>query len=435
MNFLKSIATIREYRKDPMAFIRGLHEKNGHRSYIKIFNRELLVLSHPDDILHVLKNNNGNYTKGRSTKALKSIVGNGLITSEGDFWRGQHRIIRPVMNMKSMMDFCPKIAETSETFFSELNDGKHNSLELMNKLTWRIILKTLFSQDSNQKLDSWLGDILFLLEEVTHRTRSIIPTPKWLPTERNIRFKEIIKKFDEFIYQLIAERRKGKAQRDLLQLLIDARDEEGRGVMSDTQIRDEALTFLFAGHETITNTMTWAMIILAQDKSYHQRLQDESSAYFENHDYEKLNASPWLSAAIDEVMRMYPPVWVFMREAIGHDQIGDLIINPKTNVVVAPFLAQNSKDFWSDPQKFYPERFLPENKKAIKAGSYFPFGLGPRACIGSYFAAFEAKIILATLIHQFDWSIDDQKSQTSSAGITLRPTNNIMMNVLRKKNA
>lgn len=432
MSILKSIATIREYRKDPMAFIKGLNEKNGHRSYVKIFHRELIVLSHPDDILHILKQNTANYTKGRSTKALKRIIGNGLITSEGNFWRNQHKLIRPVMNVKSIMDFCHSMDEVTAKFLKETPDGVHDSLELMNKLAWRIILKTLFGQESNEKLDSWLHDVLFLMDEIVRKTRAIVPFPNWLPTERNRKFKEVMTNFDEFIYGLIKERKEGKPRRDLLQLLIDARDEDGQGVMSDQQIRDEALTFLFAGHETITNSMTWALILLAQNQEYYSRLVQESDAFFKSKNFEELNNAPWISACLDEVMRLNPPVWVLMREAQGADQLGDLTINPKTNVVLAAFLTHNSKDFWEKPERFYPERFLPENKKSIKPGSYFPYGLGPRGCIGNYFATFESKIILAHLIRSFNWSIENKEVQTSSAGITHRPTNNIRMNFQRK---
>lgn len=432
MSLIESYRTLKEYRADPIAFVEKMHKIQGHRIHLKIFGKQLFIISHPEDVVHVLKDNNSAYTKGRTTKMLRTFLGNGLITNEGESWRKQHRLIRPVMNVKSIYDLAPKIHSTVQEFLPEISVNKEvNAFREMNRLTWRIILKTLFSLNVSTELDDWLEDIVDLMHIITSKTRSSIPIPFWIPTANHRRMKSIIKKFDETVYGLINERRKGEKKQDLLQLLIDSQ-EEGLREMTDHEIRDEVMTFMMAGHETITNSMSWTLKELAEHPEYRKHLQEEAADFFQDLNYEKLIASPWLSAVIDETMRIWPPVWVFMRQAEKEDKFGNLIVPPKANVVLAPYLSHRASDLWSDPLSFKPERFLPEEKKKIPQGAFYPFGLGPRACIGAYFAGMEAKIILASLVHNFDWSLVKKEKQLHDPGISLRPLNNIMMNFRRR---
>lgn len=431
MSLLKSYKTLKEYRRDPLGFIVKLFKENGHRSHLRIFGKELFIISDPKDVLYVLKTNNSAYTKGRTTKALRQFLGNGLITNEGESWRKQHRMIRPVMNPRSVVEIATKIFSTSMDFMPELSaSAQVDVLHEMNRLTWRIILRTLFSLERTKELDSWLHDILDLMRIITAKTRSSIPVPFWVPTSNHRRMKNIIRKFDEVVYGLIKERRAGGKKQDLLQLLIDSQ-EEGTSQMTDHEIRDEIMTFMMAGHETITNSMTWTMIELARNPHYIPRLREEVREFFHTQDYEKLNLSPWISAVVDESMRLWPPVWVFMRQAETEDKIGDWKIPPKANVVLAPFLTHRAPDLWNDPEKFFPERFLPEEKKQYAQGAFYPFGLGPRACIGAYFAGMEAKIILAVILHHYDWKLASDEPQMTEAGISLRAANNTSMSFRR----
>jgi cytochrome P450 len=427
MNLIQSYRTLKEYRSDPLGFVVKMHLLKGHRIHLKIFGKELFIISHPDDVLHVLKNNANSYTKGRTTKALRQFLGNGLITNEGSSWRKQHRFIRPMMNPKSILALAPKILATTSEFIPELCQKKNiDVFHEMNRLTWRIVLKALFSLEVSSEMDDWLEDILDLMRIITSTTRSSLPLPFWVPTKNHRRMKKILKKFDETVYRMIRDRRKASPQDDLLQLLIDTK-EEGLSQLSDLEIRDEIMTFMMAGHETITNSMTWTLIELAKNSAYIPKLREEALEFFQDKNFEALQNFPWHSAIMDEVMRLWPAVWVFMRQAQVEDRLGDVLIPPKANVVLAPYLSQRSQDFWKNPEVFYPERFLPENKKEIPSGAYYPFGMGPRACIGAYFATMEAKIILASLVHNFDWSIQDPAHQRHEAGISLRPLNNILM--------
>lgn len=427
MSLLKSYKTLKDYRSDPLGFIVRKHEEEGHRIFLNIFGKKVFIISHPQDVLHVLKTNHASYTKGRTTKALRQFLGSGLITNEGDSWRKQHRLIRPIMNPKSVYEIAPRILQTAVEFMPEIaKQDQVNALRELNRLTWRIILKSLFSEEITAELDDWLEDILELMRIITAKTRSSIPIPFWIPTSKNRRMRSIISKFDKHVYGLINDRRKGTRKHDLLQLLIDAQ-EEGTANMTDQEIRDEIMTFMMAGHETITNSMTWTIMEVARNPAYIPKLREESDLFFKNKNFEELASMPWHNAVIDEALRLWPPVWVFMRQAEVQDQIGDLFIPPKANVVLAPFLSQRAKDLWERPDEFVPERFLPEEKKKIVPGAFYPFGLGPRGCIGAYFAGMEARIILTTLVQHFDWEIINYEKQQNEAGISLRPVNNIFM--------
>lgn len=431
MNLLESYKTLKEYRADPLGFIIKMHKEKGHQIHLSIFGKELFIISKPEDVVHVLKTNANAYTKGRTTKALRQFLGNGLITNEGNSWRKQHRLIRPVMNPKSILEIAPKILATTSAFMPEIESKQTiDSFHEMNRLTWRIVLNTLFSLQVTTEMDDWLEDIIDLMRIITARTRSSIPLPFWIPVGDNLRMRNILRKFDETVYGIITERRKGPKKQDLLQLLIDP--QEGEAGMTDEEIRDEIMTFMMAGHETITNSMTWAMIELANNPSYIEKLREESDVFFKDQNFENLNNSPWHTAVFEESMRVWPAVWVFMREAEVADKLGDLDIPPKANVVLAPYLSHRSPDFWDEPEKFRPERFLPEARKKIPQGAYYPFGLGPRGCIGAYFAGMEAKIILAILVKNFDWDIVKREEQKTEAGISLRPTNNIVMSFRRR---
>lgn len=426
MSITESYRTLKEYRSDPLAFVKKVFKLNGHRTHLNIFGKQLFIISKPEDVLHVLKTNNNAYTKGRTTKALRQFLGNGLITNEGESWRKQHRLIRPVMNVKSIYEIAPKILSTAEEFVPILNSSNVDAFHEMNRLTWRIVLKTLFSLDINAELDDWLDDILDLMRIITKKTRSSLPIPFWVPVANHRRMKSIIRKFDSHVYALIQERRKGPPKADLLQLLIDSQ-EEGLVKMNDHEIRDEIMTFMMAGHETITNSMTWTLIELANNPEYITKLREEADRFHREKNFEALYNSPLHTAVLDEVMRLWPPVWVFMRQAEQPDKLGEMNIPPKANVVLAPILSHRAPDLWENPEKFHPERFLPEERKKIPQGAFYPFGLGPRACIGAYFAGMEAKIILSTLVHNYDWSILNPGEQKNEAGISLRPVSNTIM--------
>jgi cytochrome P450 len=203
------------------------------------------------------------------------------------------------MNPRSVFEIAPKIFSTAIEFIPQLDSRKSvDAFHEMNRLTWRIILKTLFSIETTPSMDAWLEDILDLMRIITSKTRSSVPLPFWVPTANHKRMRNIISKFDRTVYGLIEARRTGEKKQDLLQLLIDTQ-EEGVSKMTDHEIRDEIMTFMMAGHETITNSMTWTLMELANHPEYIEKLRAESELFFQNKNFEELNAMPWHTAVID----------------------------------------------------------------------------------------------------------------------------------------
>lgn len=430
MSFMRSYRTLKEYRRDPLGFFQKLFRENGHFSQLEIFGKKLFIVSDPEDVMHVLKGNHAAYSKGRTTKALQKFLGRGLITNDDpESWRKQHRLIRPIMNPRSVFEFAPRIHEVVEEFLPEMDRTPTvNAFHEMNRLTWRIVLRTLFSQKVTPEMDAWLDDVLELMEIITNKTRSALPLPSWVPTHDNRALKRSVAKFDDYVYGMIRSRRGGERKHDLIQLLIDASD-EGIANMSDLEIRDEVMTFLMAGHETITNSLSWLFVELARHPEVRPQLEPEAKAFIDSKNYEALHAAPWLSAAIDESMRLWPPVWVFMRQAEKEDTIRGVKIPVGANVVLGTILSHRAPDLWDEPEQFDPSRFI---GRKHNPGAYYPFGQGPRACIGATFAGVEAKIILALMVHHYTWEIIGPAPQESRAGITLRPTNNVIMKFRRR---
>lgn len=411
MNLKKSYNILKSYRNDPLRYLHSLQLSNGHRTHLNVFGKNLFIISDPEDVFYVLKTNDKNYSKGRSTQMFRSLLGNGLLTNEGSSWKEQHKLIRPMMNIKSMLNFIPRIESVVAEFLpAYMERSDMNAFQKMNLLTWSIALKTLFTEELTPELTEWLEDVQDLVGIITRRTRTSLPLPVWVPTADNRRLKKIIKRFDSHIYGMIEKRKTGEKKNDLLQHLINT------GTMSELQIRDEIMTFMMAGHETVTSSISWTLIELGKNPDYIKRIREElKQTSF-------MDAS-LLGAVIKEGLRVWPAIWVFMREAKDWDKIGDLAIPPKSNVVLSVYNSHHAKDIWANPDLFYPERFLQD--KEFHVGAFYPFGLGPRACIGANFADIEARIVLSHIINNYDWEITTPEEQRFDAGISLRPLSNL----------
>lgn len=234
--------------------------------------------------------------------------------------------------------------------------------------------------------------------------RPTLPVPLWVPTPSNLRFKAARRRLDAVVYQIIERRRKTlNPAPDLLSMLMAARDEETGEAMSDTQLRDEVITLLLAGHETTAITLTWALYVLTREPAVEARLYEEVVSVLRGASptVEDLRRLPYTRMVIEETMRLYPPAWGLPREAIHEDEIGGYFIPGRSLVALNQFLTHRHPDFWEDPERFDPERFTPERSSGRPAFAYFPFGGGQRVCIGSQFALMEATLVLAMIVQRY----------------------------------
>ena len=416
------------YLSDPWAFVNKITESSGSRVQLKMLNKRVFLLSNPTDITEVLQNHAEHFSKGRTFKKLKLLLGEGLITSEGSLWRHQNKMMRPVFSIKNILNQKDVIQQVVQKHCrwetGQVIDVHHE----MNKVTLNIIAQTLFDIDLSAQAALLLQDVEDMMHFLMGRVRSVVSLPLWVPLPANKKFLIAKKRFDDLVYRMIRERRESGAKKnDLLQLLLDTRSDDSEA-MGDQQIRDEIITILMAGHETITNSMTWALILLCQNPSYQKLLSDEVKDWKQGTEGDLFFSQQNLHQCVmDESMRLWPPVWAFMRQCQTPIKVGEIQFNSNDIVFLMPFFAHRSSSFWEKAQDFFPERFYA--KTQITPGAYLPFGLGPRMCIGKMFAQVEAKILLSFLMEHYRFELLDLQPQKVEAGITLRPLNNTQMRI------
>lgn len=420
------------YLSDPWGFVNSINQSYGSRVSLRMLNKRVFLLSHPSDIMEVLQTHSDSFSKGRTFKKLKLLLGEGLITSEGKLWREQNKMMRPLFSIRNILG-QKEVIEGVVRENCQWRDGQVVDIHHeMNKVTLNIIAQTLFDIDLSTRAAKLLEDVEYMMHFLIGRVRSVVNLPISLPLPSHQKFLKARKRFDDLVYQMIRERREsGIKKNDLLQLLIDTRS-ESLEAMGDRQIRDEIITILMAGHETITNSMTWALILLCQNPAYQAQLGEEVAAWNSRGRDDAFYSQQNLHQCVmDEAMRLWPPVWAFMRQCQNPLEIGDLKFKKDDIVFLMPFFAHRSQEFWEQPENFQPDRFFTKTQQV--PGSYLPFGLGPRMCIGKMFAQVEAKILLSFLCENYRFELIEPQVQKVEAGITLRPVNNTTMRVRRCK--
>ncbi|OYT71841.1 MAG: cytochrome P450 [Chloracidobacterium sp. CP2_5A] len=394
-----------------------------------------LVL-HPSHVEHVLLRNQQNYRKGKVFDGpIGLITGNGLLTSDGDFWRRQRKLMQPSFHRQALAGFAATMTEETEKLLPRWDalaaqGAPFDIAQDMAALTLSIAGLTLFSTPVGEEADAFGRSLRLAFDFVGFKMRPTLPVPLWVPTPANLRFKAARRRLDATVYRIIETRRKQLAPPpDLLSMLMAARDEETGAGMSDEQLRDEIITLLLAGHETTAITLTWAAYILTQEPAVAERLHDEAASVLRGAapTADDLRRMPYARMVIEETMRLYPPAWGLPREAINDDEIGGYHIPGRTLVALNQFLTHRHPDFWEDPERFDPERFTPERAAARPMFAYFPFGGGQRVCIGSQFALMEAALVLARLAQRYRIRLAPQHPIEFDTMFTLRPKHGVQV--------
>ncbi len=399
-----------------------------------------LVL-HPSHVEHILLRNQHNYRKGKVFDGpIGLITGNGLLTSDGDFWRRQRKLMQPAFHRQALAGFAATMTAETEKFLPRWDalaaEGKPFDIaQDMAALTLSIAGLTLFSTPVGDEADAFGRSLRFAFDFVGFKMRPTLPLPLWAPTPANLRFKAARRRLDAIVYRIIETRRKQVAPPpDLLAMLMAARDEETGAAMSDAQLRDEIITLLLAGHETTAITLTWAVYVLTQEPLVAERLYDEVSSVLRGGapTVDDLRRLPYARMVIEETMRLYPPAWGLPREAINEDEIGGYYIPGRTLVALNQFLTHRHPDFWEEPERFDPERFAPERSAARPPFAYFPFGGGQRVCIGSQFALMESALVLARLAQRYRARLAPQPPIEFDTMFTLRPKQGVQVILERR---
>jgi cytochrome P450 len=426
----------RSFRKNPTGFLQTL-SKLGDVTAFNIWKQPAFLVNHPDLIRDLLVTNHAKFIKGRALQRAKSLLGEGLLTSEREFHLRQRRMIQPAFHRTRINDYANTMIEFGEAMADEWRSGEVRDIDKeMMRLTLWIVGKTLFNSNvagttsevgtAMTTIVSMFNFMLFPFSELLEK----LPLP---PIKK---LKHARQTLDELIYKIIETRRQsGEDAGDLLSMLLMAQDEETGGAMTDEQIRDECLTLFLAGHETTANALTWTFYLLSQNPQAEAKFHAEIDGVLGSNavtpeDYPRLKFTEQILA---ESMRMFPPAWTVGRLAAVEHEFNGFVIPPKALVLASPFVMQRDPRFWENADEFQPERW--ENISIKEAGNkfiYFPFSKGVRSCIGESFAWMEGVLLLAILGRKWKLNLMPEQKIGLQAMITLRPKFGMKMQIERR---
>lgn len=377
-----------------------------------------LFVNHPDHVEHVLLENNRNFVKHRFFwRHVTEIFGQGLLTSEGAPWLRQRRLMQPAFHRERVAGYGATMVAYTERMLDRWDAETARERDVHDDfmhLTMEIATKTLFGADLDDETAAEIGVVFdAVIVEIANRFRRPFKIPRWLPIPANRRYAHAVARLDRLIYETI-EKKRGAEGDDLLSMLLAARDEDG-SAMDVRQVRDEAITIFLAGHETTAIAVFWTFHLLAQHPGIEEQLVSEIR---EASDLARL---PLLTNVIQESMRLFPPAYAFGREAIGDFEIGGYAIAKGTTVFMSPWVAHRDPRWFDDPLAFRPERWNNDLAKRLPRFAYFPFGGGPRVCIGNAFALMEAALIVGTILRRYRVTQIPGTTTGVFPSITLRP--------------
>lgn len=414
-------------RKDLLAFF-GEMKKYGDITSFKVLNFDCALLSHPDPIEEVLVKKQDSFVKPYDLRQLMFLLGEGLLTNEGKPWLRRRKLIQPAFHMARIQKYTEVMKEETLRAVSSWKSGETRDVHRdMMKLTLRIVAKCLFSTDVGN-LEKLIEDVL---EQTTHQFNqfltTLFPVTMGTPTPGNVRLWMKVRELNRELLALIARRRhemNESNEGDLLSVLISAREEGTGESLTDAEIRDEVMTLLMAGHETTAIALSWVFYMVAQHPQVDALLQQEWLEKLGSKaapDFDDLKNLPYTKAVIQETMRLYPPAWAMGREVAKDVTVGGYPFKKGSQIYIAQWFMHRDERFFEEPLLFKPERFLGESEKKIPKFAYFPFGGGPRVCIGNAFAMAEAAVILAGVLKGHRMKLDPAHPVEPWPVITLRP--------------
>jgi len=384
------------------------------------------VVHHPDDVKRVMVTNHRNYTKGVGMDRVRLLLGNGLITSEGEFWRRQRRMMQPAFHRKVIERFAGVIDELNAAMFDRWTAAAERSEPVnltqgMSELALDVVLHSIFSEDLG-RLVTDLNESPFMM--VTRESK------------RDPRFAYEFRQLGTVVQQIIRQRRAhGRRQFDFTQMLMEFKDPDTRVGMTERELLDEILTLVVAGHETTASTLNWTWWLVSQHPEVERRLQEEQDRVGllgAGATYADLERLPYTLAVLQEALRLYPPAWILTRRALGPDKLGGYDLPPGTDVFLSPFVIHRHPAFWDNAGRFDPGHFEPGRSEGRHKFAYLPFGVGPRHCIGENFSIFEMMLHLNGAARRFRLRPTDTEPVTMEARINLRTTRDIQMMVEKR---
>lgn len=422
--------------KSPLNFFIESQRQHGGMASLNLGPTRLLLIHHPDLVQHVLQDNWRNYGKGSMWVAIRKLVGNGLLGSEGEYWLRQRRLMQPMFHRQKLAALTTIMTDVVAAMLDEWKQlaaaGKPVEIaEAMSVLTMQIIVKTMFgtgiTPDETRRMVEAYTKALRLMN-VRMWTFFL---PDFIPLPGDGALREVLHEIDETVHRFIRERRGNpQATDDLLGLLLEMQDADNGERMTDDQVRDEVFTIFLAGHETSATVLSWVWHLIWQHPDVEQKLQQEVDHVLEGRapTFEDIPHLTYTRAIIDEALRMYPPAWLIPRTAVEDDIIGGIPVKAGTTILISPYVVHRYPEYWQDPERFDPERFSAPGTPTIRA-AYIPFGEGPRLCMGNSFALMEMQIIAAMIAQSWHLSLQPGIDIKPTTMPVLRPDKPLTMNL------
>ena len=420
-------------RFDVMATLR-----KGPVCYTTLLGKRIYFINDAEHVKRILLDNLANYPKSVSYRNnLRPFLGDGLLISEGEFWKRQRRLAQPAFHLRRLKALAAAMAQCSGRMVAGWRDGEIiDVLAAMNAVTMQIVAATLFGADVSGDIKT-VAQAVNVLGEETGRVRpsAFFELPEFITRPRGRKFAQALESLDAIVNRIVAQRRaSGEAKDDLLSMLLEARDEETGEGMTDRQLRDELITLFLAGHETTAIALTWAFHLLSLHPEVEKKLHAEVDAVLGARavpSFDDLECMPYSRMVAEEAMRLYPPAYVFSRRAAGDDLLGAFRIPAGAHIIISPYALHRHPDYWPEPEVFRPERFAQDDPRRPKH-AYIPFGGGPRICIGNSFAMMEHAIVMGAVARGWRLEAIPGREVRTEPRITLRPRGGLLMRVAKR---
>ena len=427
-------------RRGMMPMLRECWRRHGDTFRVHFGPKALTVIVHPDDVERVLLTERDNFYKGASYGPFRLLVGDGLVTSEGEKWRAHRRVAQPAFNRGSVAALAGKMTRATEAMLESwaprLQVGSELDIhEELLGLTMAIIGDTLFGLDLRGSIDRSAAAFSVALDELSRRGNELVRLPLSWPTPANVRLRRALETLDRTVHGIVAQRRaSGEHGDDLLGALLAGHDEHGRP-LDDRALRDEVITFFLAGHETTALALSWAWYMLTTRPDIQEALHAEVEAVLGGRTptAEDVARMPYTRMVLQEALRLYVPTWSGARDVAAPTRLGGYTVEPGEIVMYLPYFTHRHPEFWDDPLTVRPERFTAEATARRHKFAYLPFSAGPRMCIGNHFSLMEGALILAMIAQRYRFGLSPRARIEPQFQITMRPRHGVRLRVEQRR--
>lgn len=437
---LPLIGILPNIRRDPLRYLLQVS-----RDYSDVINlnfglQRVFMVTKPEYVGHVLRDNYKNYRKSDFYRVLRPVIGRGLLMAEGEAWRQQRQAAQPAFHHAAIAGMTKNMTEAISDMLvrweRQFANGKPFSLSVeMTRLTLDVLFRTLVNVRLDDQTDSLFDSLMFILRETERRVWNLTQISEHIPTRTNRKYQRCVRDLESLVERIIDDRRRDVTKhQDLLALLFDAYTDSTTGEVNSTLLRDEIMTSVIAGHETTASALTWTFFLLSKNPAAERLVRHEAQHAYNGTTpgFEDLEKIPYTKMVIQESLRLFPPAWTMSRTALDDDWLGPYRIPKGSNLMLSPYVVHRNPNYWENPEGFDPERFRPEVAADRHPYAYFPFGGGPRGCIGERFGLLEAQLVLAMVAPIYRLELVPGVTIEPEAMITLRPKNGAQVTLRRQ---